>query len=167
MAVRLVLQVNTDVSISMTSPDSDENIINAVAIIVADLHKVGIQFFVEHGHIQSDEIGAVSLFGNTSVEIVMILLRAIIDEIVAGSQWPHIHGDKDELLAIVCLERVDKTGPGPRLTIEAVIVHPRERAIWLSQVNLVPPWGFCRREAAFAPAWLRFGLGLGLGLVTL
>ena len=69
-----------------------------------------------------------------------------------------------ELLAIVCLERVDITGPGPRLTIEAVIVHPRERAIWPSQVNLVPPWGFRRREAASAPAWLRFGLGLGLGL---
>ena len=151
----------------MTSPDSDENIINAVAIIVSDLHIFGIQLFFEHSHIQSDEIGAVSLFGNTSVEIVMILLRAIIDEIVAGSQWPHIHGDKDELLAIVCLERVDKTGPGPRLTIKAMIKHPRERAIWLSQVNLVPPWGFCRREAAFAPAWLRFGLGLGLGLVTL
>ena len=81
--------------------------------------------------------------------------------------WPQFRGDQDELLAIVCLERVDITGPGPRLTIEAVIVHPRERAIWLSQVNLVRPWGFCRREAAFAPAWLRFGLGLGLGLVTL
>ena len=147
----------------MTRPDGDEKIINAVAIIVADLHKVGIQFFVEHGHIQSDEIGAVSLFGNTSVEIVMILLHAIINEPGASRQWPHIHGDQDELLAIVCLERVDITGPGPRLTIEAVIVHPRERAIWLSQVNLVPPWGFCRREAASAPAWLRFGLGLGFG----
>ena len=151
----------------MTSPDGDKNIINAVAIIVADLHKRGTQFFVEHGHIQSGKIGSVSLFGNTSVEIVMILLQAIIDEIVADSQWPHIHGDKDELLAIVCLERVDKTGPGPRLIIKAMIKHPRERAIWLSQVNLVLSWRFCCREAAFAPTWFRLGLGLGLGLGTL
>ena len=51
----------------MTVPNGDENIINAVAIIVSDLHNFGIQLFFEHGHIQSDEIGAVSLFGNTSV----------------------------------------------------------------------------------------------------
>ena len=104
MAVRLVLQVNPRVSISMTVPNGDENIINAVAIIVSDLHIFGIQLFFEHSHIQSDEIGAVSLFGNTSVEIVMILLRAIIDEIVAGSQWPHIHGDKDTVFPIENLD---------------------------------------------------------------
>ena len=74
---------------------------------------------------------------------------------------------QDELLAIVCLERVNKTGPGPRLTIEAVIPHPRERAIWLSQVDLVHPWGFCCIEAALAPAWFGSGFRFGFGLVTL
>ena len=101
----------------MTRPNGDEKIINAVAIIVADLHIIGTQFFFEHGHIQPDEIGAVSLFGNTSVEIVMILLQAIINEPGASRQWPQIHGDQYELLAVVCLERVDKAGPGPRLPI--------------------------------------------------
>ena len=167
MAVRFVLQVNPRVSISMTRSNGDEKIINTVAIIVADLDIVGTQFFFEYGHVQSDEIGAVSLFGNTSVDIVMILLQAIINEPVASRQWSHINGNQDELLAIVCLERVNKTGPGPRLTIEAVIPHPRERAIWLSQVDLVHPWGFCCIEAALAPAWFGSGFRFGFGLVTL